>query len=315
MLIILYGPDTFRSLQKLNELKQKFIKTVDNNAYNVVVLENDKLELPKLKTEISATGFLTKKKMIIIKNIFGRDKDLQSSFLIFLKKLKGNENAIIIWDEKDLKKEKNDLAKYLLKQKFVQRFDLLESSQLKNWATREIKNRGGKIEKDALSELLELVSNDLWQLNSEIEKLINFRQEKIITRQDIQNFVKGKIDENIFKLTDAIGSKNTTSAIKIFNELSRSSLEAQYIFNMIIRHFKILIQVKDFSDRGQNNYHDIATQISQHPFAVQKALAQSRAFTLDGLKNIYHNLLKIDQKVKTSQADLDTLLNILIIQV
>lgn len=315
MLIILYGADTFRSLQKLNELKQKFIKTVDNNAYNVVILENDELDLPKLKTEIAATGFLTKKKMIIIKNAFNKDKDFQANFLTFLKKQTDNENAIIIWDEKDLKKEKTDLAKYLLKQKFVQRFELLENSQLKNWVTREIKNRGGKIERDALDELLELASNDLWQLNSEIEKLINFRQGKIINKQDIENFVKGKIDENIFKLTDAIVNKNKGEAIKIFNELLQSSLESQYIFNMIIRHFKILLQVKDFSDKGQNNYRDIAKQIGQHPFAVQKSLTQSRSFTFEGLKNIYHSLLETDRKVKTSQAELDTLLNLLIVKI
>ena len=75
-----------------------------------------------------------------------------------------------------------------------------------------------------------------------------------------------------------------------------------------------MIQTKDLFERGITNHREIAKQIGQHPFAVQKALTQSKSFTIEKLKSIYNQLLEADNKVKTSQAELDTLLNLLIIQ-
>lgn len=310
MLLTIYGPDTFRSQQKLNELKDQFIKKVDKSAYNIITVDAKENDLQKIKSEMLSSGFLTQKKMVIIKNTFQQNQEFQKKLCELIKKNKEQDNAIIFYEETDISTTKNELAKYLLKQKFVYPYKLLEINDLEKWTDREIKLRGGKIEKNALSLLIETVGSDTWQLNSEIDKLIGYREGKIITVQDIESLVKGKIDENIFKLTDAIGGKNKKQAIILFNNLLKGSFEPTRIFSMVARQFKIIMEIKDLEQKGARDYRDIAKKINEHPFAVQKALAQSRAFTSEELKKTYNQLLEIDGKVKTSQADLETLINL-----
>ena len=67
---------------------------------------------------------------------------------------------------------------------------------------------------------------------------------------------------------------------------------------MIVRHFRILIQVHEMAGKNENQ-HSITQKLKQHPFVIQKTLQQSRNFTSEQLEEIYEKLLEIDVKFKT----------------
>ena len=79
---------------------------------------------------------------------------------------------------------------------------------------------------------------------------------------------------------------------------------------MIVRQFRILIQVKDLSSQGLAA-STVAKQAGLHPFVAEKAGRQAMNFSMGQLEMIYARLLETDLAIKTGQTEevlaLDTL--------
>ncbi len=347
MIIFLYGEDSFRSRQKLKELKEKFVKEVDPSGNSLVIIDGASAKLEEMNEQISPSSFLVKKRMIIIEDIFRtKTPTLFDGLVDLLEKKAESDNVIIFWDasvKTELKgkkenvlmidtagKEKAILVKpkklfeYLRKQKFVQEFKLLSNTQVAAWVKKEVEARGGKINYQAINLLVSLVGSDLWQVNNEIEKLINYKmglEPKLtqdgnpqeINTQDIELLVRGKFDENIFALTDAISAKNKSLVARLLEEEFDLGVNDSYLMTMIVRQFKILLQIRAALDQGHTS-RKIISALKLHPFIVQKGINQVRNFQLPQLKNILSKLVKIDSQMKTGKNDLKTMLDLLVVE-
>jgi DNA polymerase-3 subunit delta len=323
MIIFLYGEDTYRSSQKLNQIKAKFLKEVDSSGVNLTTLDGEKLKFEEFNQQVKASPFLARKRMVIIKNLISenKSKEIQKEIVNLLNQEsqdKGEENIIVFWEDKDHSKTKSKSALWerLIKEKLAEEFKPLTPIQLNNWVEKEIKNQDGKIDKQAVAFLAATVGNDLWQMSNEITKLINYCQEKPITIADIENLVKAKFDDNIFNLVDAVGTKNKKLAFKLMSDQFNLEEDEIYILAMLIRQFRILLEIKDLlNERPKITKDLIAKELQIHPFVAQKALWQVKNFTLDKLKQIYQLLLELDFKLKTSQAKPKVLFDLFIAQI
>jgi len=350
MLIFLYGADTFRSRQKLNELKDKFIREVDPSGNSLIALDGRDVKMEQVNEKISPSSLLTKKRLIVVEDIFlNKEKTIFVDILDFFKK-RGKalkDNIIIFWDsqirtnkkgspivpdavgrEKVLTKEPIQLFKYLSEQKYTQEFKLLSNVETAAWIKKQVEARGGTITHKAIQLLVSLVGSDLWQINNEIDKLINYRlglEPKLILEarkgkpapieeEDIEKLVRGSFDENIFALTDAISNKNRNLAVKLIEDQYGAGLTDSYLINMIVRQFRILLQIRQALDAGFTS-RKIISALKLHPFVVQKSINQVRNFNLAALKNILKKLVEIDYTMKTGQADARTMLNLLITKI
>ncbi|RJR30977.1 DNA polymerase III subunit delta [Candidatus Parcubacteria bacterium] len=318
MIIFLYGPDTFRSRRKLNELKEKFIKEVDKSALNLEKLDAKKMEISDFRRAIMSQPFLAKKRLIIVENLFAKpQKKLCHEILKTLSDMK-NDNIIIFWDGETPKKPADGclpLFKKLADQKYSQQFKLLTEAETKKWILQEIKKIGSVIENEAANLLACWIGNDLWQLDSEIKKLAAYCQNRPITVLEINLLTKSKLDENIFNLTDALGQKNKAKALRLIQNQLDLGISQTSLLSKMIWHYKNLLLVKNFSESGCFSYFKIAAELKIHPFVAQKALQQSGNYTHNELKKIYQRLLEIDFSFKTSQVDGRTLFDLFVVRV
>jgi len=328
MIIFLYGEDTFRSRQKLKELKDKFIREVDPTGNGIVSLAGESLMIEGLSEAIGARSLFARKRMIVVENIFSNksEKILEKVFDYFKKtaksKDKADDNIIIFWDETSgAKLEKNKLFKFLSEQKYAQNFKKLSNTETAVWIKKEFTAREAKVKPQAVLNLASMFGSDLWQLNNEIEKLINFKKaqllpesEAVISEEDVEALSRGKIDENIFALSDAIGNKNKAQAIKLLEQEMEAGVAEQYLLTMIIRQFNILLQVKEAIDAGMSQ-RKITSQLHFHPFVVQKCSGQVGGFSSDLLKKIFSDLLEVDRKIKSGQGDFKAALSLMIAKI
>ncbi len=323
MIIFLYGEDTYRSSQKLQQIKDKFLKEVDSTGMNLTTLDGAKLKFEEFNQHVKSSPFMARKRMVIIKNLISenKSKEIQKEIVKLLNQESQNpdqDNILVFWEDTDHSKtkSKNALWDRLIKEKFAQEFKPLTPSQLNTWITKEFQKREAKIEKNTIPLLAATVGNDLWQIQNEIEKLVNFRRDKIITSQDIENLVKAKYDDDIFKLVDALGNKNKKQALKLISDQLNLGSNEMYLFSMLARQFRILLLIKDLQKENPNTNKDkIAKELSLHPFVVQKAIYQTRNFTLEQLKNIYQMLLETDLQIKTSSVKPRLLFDMLIARI
>ncbi len=329
MLFFLFGPDTYRSRQKLKEIKEKYLKEVDLSGSSLVVIDGEKVKFSGLGEHISPTSLFARKRMIIVENIFSnKDNTIFDLLLKYLNEQVKNENIVIFCDsvseDEKLTKDKKALFKYLANQKFSQNFKLLSNTNISAWVKTEVEARGGKINRQAANELTALLGSDLWSISNEINKLLSYKagkEKKIleggppisIELEDVKENVSGSIDENIFALTDAFGNKNKALALKLLEEQIEAGATAPYLLSMIIRQFRILLMIKEALDQG-NTSRKIAGITKLHPFVIQKGINQTRNYTPDLLKTILNKLVVIEEKIKTGKGEFKTELNLLFIK-
>ncbi len=348
MIIFLYGEDTYRSRQKLKQLKEKFIREVDPSGSSLTVLNGETVKMKQIGESIGPGTLLAKKRMIIIEDLFtNKDQTILNKVYEYLKNKKSEDNIVIFWDhsiktkktrnkeapvkidaagrERPLAKQQSQLFKFLDNKKYAQQFNQPSNTEATAWTKKEAEKRGGKITYQAAQLLTSLVGSDLWQINNEIDKLLSYKlsREPKLTKggeiisievEDVEMLVRGSFDENIFALTDAISNRNKVIATKLFEEQIEAGLADAYLINMIVRQFRILLQIRQALDSGMSSRKMIST-LKLHPFIVQKGINQVRRFNLDSLKSILSKLVEIDFKMKTGRADAKTMLNLLIAKI
>lgn len=325
MILFFYGQDTFRSKKKLIETKKRFLREVDPSGIGLVQLDGEKVDLEKINQVIGSASLLIKKRLIIIENIFAnKNEKIFSDLLDYLTARKNQaDNLVLFWDEvesagKRLNRTRKKFFEFLAGQKFAQEFKPLSSSQTVNWIKKEVSSRGGKITRQAAASLAGLLGNDLWQINNEIDKLIHYQsgqklklegQESFaIGEEEIKELVRGLVDENIFSLTDAISQRNKPAAVRLYQEQLAAGSSDEYLFNMIVRQFRILLMVRQALDSGFSP-RKLSSALKLHPFVAQKGIGQARGFSLPALKNILNKLIRIDYEVKSGKENLKTALS------
>src|SRR3989339_208642 len=237
MVIYIYGEDTFRSRQYLQEQVERFKQTRDPQGYNV---------------EILATPFLAEKRMLVVENILSiSDKEFLKQLIDRIKNNKIPEsNIVIFWQGEKLSKVKEvkDLHALLSKEKYTKEHELLIGSQLVNFIISEVKNRGAKIAAVAVNYLAQNVAGDMWFLNSLLDQLVAYAQEKEISLADVKLFLEEKVDDNVFNMVEAIVSGNKKQAFKLVTEQRRMGEDDFKLFGLIVWQFRIILQMRSLFD-------------------------------------------------------------------
>lgn len=339
MIIFFYGENDFKIKQKIEELKNKFIKDIDPSGQNIFRLDGEKINSTDFSSKLSSGSLFCSKKMLIISNLLrNKEKNILSNLLDYFKKNKlDKSDDIFIFVENDLKsKNKKDLIKisndreitlkveekklynFLSQQKYTQEIKNFNTSELNSFIKKELELYKLKIENKDIQLLIALIGNNPWNIYHEIKKLAYYKlsSEPVekIQKKDIEKIVTGIFTENIFNFTDAISVKNTKLALKILEEQYLAGSEPDYILLMLLRQFKILLQIRELLDLNYNS-QKIISSLNLHPFVVNKGINQAKNFNKKTIKDILNTLIKMEKLNRSSSIDLKVYLNLLVARV
>ena len=316
MIIFLYGSDSYRLKQAKDEIVKRY-KDKYPSGFNLFSLDASNISsLDILEEAVKSLSFLGEHKLISLKNIFLK-KPQADAILGYINKYNlevAKDMTLLIAEDssdKNLSIKHQELFKLLSsKSSLVKNIELLSDVDLEEWAKQEFKSRNCVIDVTNLNRLLDIVGNDTWRLNNEIEKLANYRISEKITGADIDSLVNGDIDMNIFDLIDAIAQKNKSNATKMLYREMKNGRDPYYVLTMITYQFRNLLMIKDLASRGLNQ-DEIIKKIGLHPFVTKKALKSSYQF--EEAVKIYNQLLALDIGFKNGQINLeDSLYRLLI---
>ncbi len=189
-----------------------------------------------------------------------------------------------------------------------------EERDLPDWVLRRVKQKGGAIERDAAFDLATSIGRNLRLLDSELDKLLTYRANAgSIRREDVRLLVPYTQEASIFDMVDAIGQQDGPKAVRLLRELERDGAAPLYLLSMIVRQFRILVQVADQMDLGLGK-DEIAKAIGLHPFPTQKAMQQCRHWRMADLEAAYDRLLETDLAIKTGKLPDDLALDLLVVE-
>lgn len=306
MIYFIYGEDSYRSRQKLNEIILGY-KKVHKSGLNLIYIDAEENDFGDFYSNFKITSMFAEKKLIVLKNIFGNAK-FQEEFFESVKNIEDLKDIVVIYEDCPAD-QRTKFFKALQKYVKCQEFGYLAPAQLKKWIQNKV-----KINPDALELLVNFVGNNLWQMNNEINKLLNYKEGGIVEKENVELLVKPNIENDIFLTIDALAQKNKKQALFLFHKHIDNGENVLYLLSMIAYQFRNLLIIKELIDK-KNQYQTIIKKSGLHPFVVKKSYYLCSQFTLPELKKIYWKIFQIDSDVKTGKIEPETALDLLIAEI
>lgn len=311
MIYFLYGPDSFRSRQKLNEIIEGY-KKVHKSGLNLIYIDAKEKSFSDFYSNFKITSMFAEKKMIILRNVFsakGEGGSFQEEFLENIKNIEELKDIVLIYQD-DTVDERTKFFKELKKKVKCQEFEFLQPAVLAKFIFSEFEKRGNKINSDAISLLLSSVGNNLWQMEKEIEKLSNYKKGGIVEKKDVELLVKPNIENDIFKTIDALASKNKKDALTYLHKHLDGGDNSLYLLSMIAYQFRNLLSIKELMElkKPLNNS-------GLHPFVVKKTSYLCNYFSMPQLKKIYQKIFEMDADIKVGKIDPELALDLLVSEI
>jgi len=333
MILFLYGPDTYRSRQKLNEIIEHY-KKVHKSGLNLKYFDDENLNFQDFKDEVRQTSMFAEKKLIILAEAFP-NSEFKEKFLKGAKIFRDAEDVILFYETGQIP-EKDSLFDFLIKQAKCQGFKPLEGQRLRNWIKKEFEKYQTGIENKALDKLIEFVGSNLWQMSNEIRKLVSYRAPRQrgeggkenevlfdhkskyknieISSGDIELLVKPKIETDIFKTIDALALKDKKQALGLIHKHLEKGDSPLYLLSMINFQFRNLLIVKDLIQKYRSPY--IPSKVTNlHPYIIKKSYSLAQKFTIQELKKIYQKIFQVDLDIKTGRVEPEVALDLLIAEI
>ena len=191
------------------------------------------------------------------------------------------------------------LAKALAKKGELLIYEVAKSG-LPKWVGEQFARHGVKAGADACRALVELVGDNLQELATEVEKLSVWAGHDEVGPDEVELLVTARADVPPFVLTDAWGRRDVggvLGACESILERSTRSGEVHMLVGRLAAHVR-RVQACQNLDLAGIRPREAAAELKMHPFAAEKAFAQSRNFSVEELRSAIVGLADLDLALK-----------------
>ena len=290
---VLYGQEAY--LQK--QYRDKLVAAVlgEGDAMNFWHVQGKDYSIPQLIDFAETMPFFAERRVIVMEGtgvLKSGGEELANYFT------QPCETTTWIVVESDCDK-RSKLFKAADKAGLCVEFGVQDEATLKKWILGMLKKEGKQITGQTLECFLEKTGTDMNIIRLELEKLLCYTLDKpVIERDDVEAVCITRITSHIFDMVDAIGVRDQTKALALYNELQALREPPIRILFLIGRHMNILLQIKDLKKRGADN-KTMAGKIGVPPFAVNKYLKQAGMYKTSQLKCALERCIQEDEAIKT----------------
>lgn len=320
---------------------RQFITDTQNNLGDAAAVEMNTTQLDgasyseeDLRSAAFSIPFLSAKRLVILSNPLSRliDKDSQERFLKLLDQIPDTTVIILIikdtWRFKKNKSGEWGVEWQILRPNHwlvkwcqaggdrVKMHDFRQPSlkEMPGWIQKKAQAMGGRFEPAAAGTLAEMVGTDTYLAHHEIEKLLTYVDYKrSVAVEDVKKLTASGVLSNVFDLVDAVSERDAGTAVKHMEDLLEQS-DPSSLFFMVVRQFRLLLQTREIMDEG-GQVLNIQQELNQPAFVADKLLRQAKRFSLKEIEDIYHQLITLDEDMKTSRITPVLGINLLVAEI
>ena len=283
MILALYGPDTYRSRKKLNEIITEYRKKAGSNL-NMHRLDAEEDDIRILKSLCETQSLFSSKKLIVVENAFssGSNPDFLKDTLLSVKD--SQDVVVLLWEGELGAAAKKELPKIGKNASKIQEFKILQGEDLNRWIRFEARERNLAL---SPSEAAHLVSygGDLWKITNELEKMM--------LGSPLRGGEEVWGDPTIFQLGDSFFTSKR-GALHALHRLIDAGEDEFGLFAYLANHARTLYTIKFYSEKNR----PIPSSQGIHPFVIKKASGLARPFPLERFKQLMFAFFEEDFKIK-----------------
>jgi len=295
------GEEPFARAQALQALRGAILKDAEPDLALSQYLGSDLTGPAQLLDELRTPAFLAPRRLVIIEEAAAFVTRARDPLCTYLAKPAASGTLVLVLE----KLPKNDkLGAAVRKAGMVVVCKPPREYELPGWIARRARAHGKRIAGAASKRLAECVGVNLPIIDQNLAKLALYVGEReTITRDDVEALVEDLPATTIFKLTDAVGSKEPAKALRVLDNLLAQNSEPSYILSMIRWAMERLIVARTLLDQRQAP-EAIARALHMRPgYFLDQTLRQARRRPRAELRRGFALLLQADLDTKTSVAN------------
>jgi len=316
-LYFIHGPEEYLATEIINRIVTEVNENANEEA-EYVSYYGDELSPERLAEVLDYSPLFASSRVVVIKRVpwmvAGKKRSrAPAEYMQVLEQYLKNpvEEQTVVITAREFQSQ-NDLAKLMLKNAETIACEPLNKEQRIKWLQEEIKKRQKSINKDALTVLAGSV-NDLYHLKQIVDKMCLLVSSGTITKHDLQEERLQKENVQVFKLLDAILSRNLESSMQVYRQMIQQGEHQIRLLYWLVRQFNALGIVKALQEQGYDR-QKIAALTGQKDFAVRSLEGKTKLFTWGQIRNLNQLFLQTDLSFKSTGQDPNLLMECLIIE-
>ena len=294
---LLYGEEAYLKKQYKERMTKAMIP--DGDTINYAYYEGKGIRPGELIDLAETMPFFAERRLITVENS-GFFKNAVPELADYIKTMPDTACFLFIENEID---KRGKMYKAVKDKGRIVELGRQDEKTLLYWIAGNVKKEGRQIKESTARYLVSKTGTDMENLEKELEKLFSYTLGKDeITAADIDDICTTQITNKIFDMIEAVAAKHQKKALNYYYDLLALKEPPMRILYLLARQFRILLQVKDLLDRG-NDKAQIAKTAKLHPFVAGKYMQQCRTFSKAELRDIMEEAASTEEMVKTGRLN------------
>lgn len=291
---LLYG-----TMDKLiNEFIFKIKNDLEVTKYNYL-----ETTLDEIISDASYNDLFGNKKIIVVDNstFFTSSEEDTTNLEKYIENPNENTTLIFTINEEKLDGRKK-ITKLFKSKNLIKEFNELDIKDLNKKVKDSFLEENYIIDSLSINEIITRCKSNYNLITNEIEKLKMYKyNEKEITLEDVKNVVDKALENDVFKLTNAVTSGNKKKILEVYNEIIETGTDEIKIMVMLANDFRLMYELKIMNKTY--NEKELADILKIHPYRAKIMLENSRYYDEKDLEKILNELSDLDYKIKSGLID------------
>ena len=293
MIILLHGPDTYRSRAKMREIVLAYREKHGSILAEMRMAFPDILPAQDIVREFATPSLFTAKRLVVLE----RASEQQGFLPDFAERMAtasdhSAHTVLLLWEEKALPAKEVDVFRGAEFRE--QEFPILKGGAFRAWLARTAQGLGVTFEPEALDIFSQWREGDAWGAVSDMRTLGSYCADKQVTARDVRLFVRPPEQLRIFEMLDLLFAGKREAGMQSLQEHFHAGEDPGALLGMFAWQMRALALVKEGSERG----HTSVSIQGLHPYVVRKTLPLARAISWQSMQESFRALHETDRAIK-----------------
>jgi len=191
----------------------------------------------------------------------------------------------------------------LKRKKCISYFDCskVDREMVARWCYLTMKKQGVSSSVEACEAIADYCLCDMSRVSKEVEKLIEWGKQGLITKTDVDELVYKDADYRIYQMTAAVAAKNYSQFAEICSDLLSKGYDINAVIASLLNYFKNLLTVLSGDNRGGA----ISKQLKMTDYVYGKNLQQAKSIGRERLISLISRLYNTASSLKSGRITQD----------
>lgn len=309
-LLLLYGEETWLIREMVSQVRRAVLQ-VDNDDFNDHQFIARETTAGQVLEAVMTLPVFAPRRLVTVKDFHNFPAHEMEQLATYLNDPAAETCLLLVADKIDSRKR---FFKEFKKKGTQVEFKPLAEKQVPGYVRQTLDSHDIRISADALNLFCSLVGSSLYELRSELDKLINYLGDRnLVDLTDVEEVISRSRGENIFELGEAVATGNVAKAQQLAVKLNRAGEAPLRTLALIVMHFRRLWKVRELQVQNAASA-EIAKVAQIPPFVVDKMVKQGKRFSRSDFIAVFERFLETDLAMKSSGADAAALLEQLVLR-